>query len=199
MLKRFVLVAALLFVARTADASQITLSGILSAANENPSNPSLATGSVTAIVDNVALTINLSVSFSGLTGGDVAAHIHCCVAQGGNAGVATAVPVLPGFPMGVTSGTFNNQLFSLLDPTFYNPAFITSNGGTVAAAEPVFLNGLLAGQTYFNIHTPNNPGGEIRAFLLPTVATPEPSTMVLMSGGLAALLIRHRQSRRARS
>jgi hypothetical protein len=195
MTKRFVLVAALLLVARTADASQITLAGLLSAANENPPNSSLATGSVVAIVDTVALTINLSVTFSGLTSNDVAAHIHCCVAQGGNTGVATAVPVLPGFPLNVTSGTFNNQVFSLLDPAFYNPAFITNNGGTVALAEPVFLNGLLTGQTYFNIHTSNNPGGEIRAFLL----TPEPSTMVLMSGGLVGLLAGRRRSRRARS
>ena len=197
MLKRcFVLVAALLFAARTADASTITLSGILSAANENPTNSSLGTGFATAIVDNVALTIDLTVVFSGLTGGDTAAHIHCCVAQGGNTGVATAVPFLPGFPSGVTSGSFNNQTFSLLDPTFYNPAFITNNGGTVALAEPVFLNGLLTGQTYFNIHTAANGGGEIRAFLL---TTPEPSTIVLMSGGVAVLLLRHRRSRRARS
>jgi hypothetical protein len=196
MLKRIVLVAAVLFVARTADASQITLSGILSAANENPTNSSLGTGSVTAIVDNVALTIDLTVIFSGLTGGDTAAHIHCCVAQGGNTGVATAVPVLPGFPMGVTSGSFIDQTFSLLDAAFYNPAFISANGGSVATAEPVFLTGLLAGQSYFNIHTQLNGGGEIRAFL---VRTPEPSTMILMSGGLAALLLRHRRSRNARS
>jgi hypothetical protein len=195
MMKRFVFVVALLLVARTADASQITLAGLLSAANENPPTSSLATGSVTALVDTVALTITLNVSFTGLTGGDVAAHIHCCVAQGGNTGVATAVPVLPGFPTGVTSGTFTNQTFSLLDPTFYNPAFITANGGSVALAEPVFLNGVLAGQSYFNIHTPMFAGGEIRAFL----TTPEPSTMMLMSGGLAALLLRHRRSRRARS
>ena len=199
MLKRFVFVAALLFVARTADASQITLSGLLSAANENPPTASLGTGTAIAIVDNVAMTINLTVVFSGLTTPDTAAHIHCCVAQGGNTGVATAVPVLPGFPLGVTSGTFINQTFSLLDPAFYNPAFITANGGTVASAEPVLLNGLLAGQTYFNIHTSQFGGGEIRAFLLPTVTTPEPSTMILMSGGLASLLLRHRRSRKAQS
>lgn len=198
MLKRFVLVAALLLLARAADASQITLSGILSAANENPANSSLGTGSVLAIVDTVALTINLTVSFSGLTGGDTAAHIHCCVPQGGNTGVATAVPVLPAFPQNVTSGSFSNQTFSLLDAAFYNPAFITNNGGSAATAEPVFLNGLLAGQTYFNIHTAANPGGEIRAFLLPAVTAPEPSTMILMSVGLVALLFRHRRSRRPR-
>ena len=163
-------------------ASIVTLGGALSASNENPPNSSTATGSAFVTVDTVALTINFNVIFSGLTGGDTAAHIHCCVAQGGNTGVATALPVLPGFPMGVTSGSFLNQTFSLLDASFYNPSFITANGGSVGTAEPVFLAGLLKGQTYFNIHTTANPGGEIRAFLVP-----EPATLVV--AGLALLVL----------
>jgi hypothetical protein len=91
---------------------------------------------------------------------------------------------LPGFPLGVTSGNFINQPYSLLDPTFYNPAFITSNGGSVTTAEPVFLAGLLNDQTYFNVHTTPNPGGEVRAFLVPI---PEPATFVL--AGLALLVL----------
>jgi hypothetical protein len=173
----------------SAQASIVTLGGVMNAANESPTNSSPATGSAFVTVDTVALTIIFNVTFSGLTGGDTAAHIHCCVAQGGNTGVATMVPALPGFPLNVTSGTFNNAFFSLLDPTFYNPAFITSNGGTVLTAEPVFLTGLLNGQTYFNIHTPNNPGGEVRAFLV----TPEPSTFALFGIALAIFAARRRK------
>ena len=32
------------------------------------------------------------------------------------------MPAFAGFPLGVTSGTYDHT-FSLLDPTFYNPAF----------------------------------------------------------------------------
>jgi hypothetical protein len=178
-----VLGAALLF-SWSAQASIIELGGALSAANENPTNPSTATGSAFVTIDTVALTIDFNVVFSGLTTPDTAAHIHCCVAQGGNVGVATALPALPNFPLGMTSGTFINQVFSLLDSTFYNPAFITNNGGSVGTAEPVFLAGLLNNQTYFNIHTSTNPGGEIRAFLVPT---PEPVTFVPAGLALVAL------------
>jgi hypothetical protein len=101
-----------------------------------------------------------------------------------NTGVATAVPALNGFPLGVTSGNFISQPFSLLDSTFYNPTFVTNNGGTVSAAESVFLAGLLNSQTYFNIHNMTNPTGEIRAFLVPV---PEPMTFA--PAGLALVVL----------
>src|SRR3974377_912751 len=101
-MKSFTLLAPGLLVLWSAHASIIKLGGPLSAANENPSDPSTATGSAFVTVDPVALTIDFNVVFSGLTGGDTAAHIHCCIAQGGNTGVATTLPVLSGFPMGVT-------------------------------------------------------------------------------------------------
>jgi hypothetical protein len=190
-MKSFGLLAATLLMSWTAQASIVTLGGPLSAANENnPADTSPATGSAFVTVDTVALTINFNVVFSGLTGGDVAAHIHCCVAQGGNTGVATAVPFLPGFPSGVTSGSFiNQQPFSLLDPAFYNPSF---DGGNVASAEPILLAGLLSGQTYFNIHTAANSGGEIRAFLV----APEPATFVLGVLSLVVLASVRRRWRR---
>jgi hypothetical protein len=186
----FKLLSAAVVLAWSAQASLITLGGTLSGANENPATASPATGSAFVTVDSVGLTITFNVVFSGLTTNDTAAHIHCCVALGGNTGVATAVPALPGFPLGVTSGTFSGVMFSLLDPTFYNPAFITANGGTVSSAEPVFLAGLLNSQAYFNIHTPNNPGGEIRAFLVPT---PEPATVFLAGLALLGIAIRWRK------
>ena len=172
----------------TAYAGPITYVATLSGANENPANASPAVGSAVFTVDPVANTIGINVVFSGLTSNDTAAHIHCCVAQGGNAGVATIPPSFPGFPLGVTSGTFSAG-FSLLDPSFYNPAFITANGGTAASAEAVLLAGMAAGQTYFNIHTSNFPGGEVRGFL---VATPEPATFLLVGIALAGFLARRK-------
>ena len=65
---------------------------------------------------------------SGLTSNDMAAHIHCCAPLGTNVGVATTVPAFPGFPLGVTSGTYSSVVFDLTQPTIYNPAFVTLEG-----------------------------------------------------------------------
>jgi hypothetical protein len=106
--------------------------------------------------------------------------------------VATTTPSFPGFPLGVTSGTFDNT-FDLTQASSYNPAFITAEGGTVPAAEAALENALLAGETYINIHTTNFPNGEIRGFLS---AVPEPSTWAMMLLGFAGLAFVFRQSRR---
>ena len=115
-MRSFCLLGPALLLSWSAHASIVTLGGPLSAANEAPPNASTATGSAFVTLDTSALTIDFNVVFSGLTGGDTAAHIHCCIAEGGNTGVATMVPFLPGFQQGVTSGSFVNQVFSLLDP-----------------------------------------------------------------------------------
>jgi PEP-CTERM motif/CHRD domain len=95
----------------------------------------------------------------------------------------------------VTSGIYS-MTFDLTQATTYNPAFVTANGGTVAGAEAALESALLAAETYFNIHTQNFGGGEIRGFLS---AVPEPSTWAMMLIGFAGLGFAFRQSRRKMS
>ncbi|HEY2817520.1 MAG TPA: IPTL-CTERM sorting domain-containing protein [Casimicrobiaceae bacterium] len=142
----------------------------LSGANENPATPSVGTGNTTVTIDTTAHTLQVIVSFSGLTSGTTASHIHCCVAPNGNAGVATTTPTFTGFPLGVTSGSYNH-VFDTTLASSWNPAFITGNGGTPAGAEAALAAGLAAGQAYLNIHTTNFPSGEIRGFLAVASAT----------------------------
>lgn len=82
--------------------------------------------------------------WSGTSGVTTASHIHCCtVDQGtGNAGVATQLPSFAGFPLGVSSGSYD-QTFDMTLAGSWNPTFVTNNGGTTASA----LNALIAGLT----------------------------------------------------
>ena len=184
----FVLAAALLF-GTASFANIITYTATLGNF-ESPPTGSPATGSAQITVDTVLNLMEVNVTFSGLTSGDTASHIHCCVAQGGNAGVATTTPTFTGFPGGVTAGSYDH-VFDLTLSTSWNPAFVTASGGTTADAEAALLAGLAGNQTYLNIHTSNFPGGEIRGFL--AVAAPEPATFFLAGAVLAGFLIRRRK------
>jgi hypothetical protein len=177
--------AALLLPARAIDASPITFVATLIGANESPPTGSPGTGHAMVILDPVANTLHVDVTFSGLEAGTTASHIHCCLPSpevpGVNVGVATTTPTFPGFPLGVTAGTYSHD-FSLLDPATYNPAFVTLEGGTILAARNALVAGIGAGETYLNIHTTLFQGGEIRGFLVP-----EAATLLLLSAGLAGL------------
>jgi hypothetical protein len=172
-----------IFSATFSFAGIITYTAPLNGANENPATGSPGTGFAIVTIDNVAQTMEVNVTFSGLVAGNTAAHIHCCVAPGGNTGVATITPTFTGFPSGTTSGSYDH-VFDLTSAGTYNPAFITLQGGTVASAEAVLLAGLAGNLTYLNIHSTVDPGGEIRGFL---VATPEPGSWLLSLAGLGIL------------
>jgi len=178
--KVLMLIAALMLPAAGTYAKPTTFTANLTQANEVPPTGSTATGSATVTLDPAANTLRVQVTFSGLGSNTIMAHIHCCLASlfaaGVNIGVATTLPAFPGFPLGVTSGTYDHVL-DLTSASSYNPAFVTMQGGTVAKAEAALINGIQNGETYLNIHTVNFPGGEIRGFL---VASPTPAQLSLL-------------------
>jgi hypothetical protein len=191
-----VVLAALILNPPVVSAAPTTFVADLTGANEVPPSGSPGTGLATVVLDPVANTLHVDVAFSGLEAGTTAAHIHCCLpspgATGVNVGVATTVPAFPGFPLGVTAGTYSHD-FSLLDSSTYNPAFITTHGGTIAGAEAALVAGIQNTETYLNIHTALFPNGEIRGF----VATPEPATLFLLSTGVLALGVKSRRRHRS--
>src|SRR5881409_2960099 len=166
-------IAVLMLWAPVSYAIPLTFVAPLSAANEVPPPVvvSQGTGFATVVLDPTAQTLQLNVTFSGLTSNDVAAHIHCCAPLGTNAGVATTVPAFPLFPLGVTSGSYSSAVFDLTQSTIYNPAFVTLQGGLIQA-EAALIAGIENEMTYLNIHTVNFPGGEIRGQL---ELVPEPT------------------------
>ena len=157
----------------------------LSGAAEAPPNASPGTGFTIVDFDTTAHSMRVQVTFSGLTGTTTASHIHSAtaVAGTGTAGVATELPSFTGFPLGVTSGNYD-QTFNTSLTAFYNPSFLTNNGGTASSAETAFFAGMTQGKAYLNIHTNVFPGGEIRGFLQASPVPAPPGLILLGSGAL---------------
>jgi hypothetical protein len=168
-----VLVTGVVGAVTPSSAAILSYTAVLSGASEVPPNASPGTGSALVDIDNVLHTMTMSVVFSGLLGNTTASHIHAAtaVAFTGTAGVATTTPTFAGFPLGVTSGTYNVVL-NLLVASSYNPSYVTAHGGSPATAEVDLLQAIADGKAYLNIHSTQFGGGEIRGFLVPTTGTP---------------------------
>lgn len=163
--------------------------GTLSGLNENPPNSSEGIGTTLVTVDLDLFTMRIQSTWTGMSGTVTASHIHVPTSVGANGPVATQTPSFPGFPTGVTSGSYD-QTFDMTQTSSYNSSWITSNGGTVTTAFNALLLGLQQGRAYHNIHSNLFPGGELRANL---TAVPEPASMTALGLALTGVLARRRK------
>ena len=111
----------------------------LSPAQEVPAKQSPATGSVDVVYNKTTKTLGFTLVWNNLTDIPTGAHIHGPAAAGTNASIqADFFTLIPK----TTSGSFSYS--------------VAVDGVKIVEAD------LLAGKYYFNMHTPSNPGGEIR-------------------------------------
>jgi hypothetical protein len=125
----------------------------MNAANEKPTaNTSTATGSAT--YDISGTTVNYTVTWTGLSGNATAGHIHV-----GTPDVAGQVVV----PFTLTAA--QKAPAATVTGSFTAANVQAATGGTVSVAVNDFdalIAAMRAGNTYTNVHTAANTGGEIR-------------------------------------
>ena len=121
------------------------LAGVLSGAQEVPAVATTASGLGVFTLSQDQERLKFRVVVNGLSGTITGAHFHIG-APGANAPVA--LNLLPFLTGNVLEGEISSQ-------------------GTNPMLTPTLLAALVQGGVYINFHTSNNPGGEIRAQVLP--------------------------------
>jgi hypothetical protein len=142
-------------------------------------------GSATVTISDDGTSLDYEVSYENLTGDATGAHIHF-------GGPDVAGPVMIPFEVGDSpfSGTFNEADYAPADgiPETWDEA----------------LDAIRNGDTYVNVHTEDNPGGEIRGQLRPlpdtaaagdevqTASSPIALLLVMLVGAVAFVLAARR-------
>ncbi len=144
------------------------------------------TGTMSLTLDTVTGLLDVNGSFSGLSIADF-------TFQPGSGGLEFGVAG-PFHIHNAPPGVDGNVVVTLNLLSYFTD---TASGVDISASglafNPLLVGELLAGNMYFQLHTPTNPGGEIRGQIS---AVPEPGTGLLMAMGLTVLGMR---SPRARS
>jgi hypothetical protein len=125
------------FAVNPALAEVMSFKADLSGTSEVPPTTSTGKGTVTATYDTAGKKLSWKGTVSGLTANATMAHFHGPAEAGKNAGVMVPAP-------GVTTGDFEGS------------ATLTDDQEKA----------IMAGQTYFNVHTAANPAGEVRGQVL---------------------------------
>jgi len=158
---------------------------------ESPPNPS--PGSAVVTIDVSGQQLFVDDSFRDLTGSTTDSHIHCCTSAAFTGVAPIAVPFTD-FPTGVRAGTYTHAIPLGTDAS-YDPAFLSSHGGTASAASSALMDAIAANEAYVNIHTSAFPNGEVRGWLV-SAPVPEPGEWAMLAGGLVGLAGVARMKRR---
>ena len=126
--------------AMTQPSNTVKLGGKLAGSNQVPAVVSDGAGTAEVTLNKETNLLTWKVSYSGLSGPARAAHFH------GPATTAQSVGVILGF-----TGSVESPI---------------QGQATVTAAQAADI---LAGKWYVNVHTAKNPGGEIRAQIVPAM------------------------------
>ncbi len=157
-MRRVVLIVAAamvaLGIAGTAQAQIIRLASTLAGNNETPAPGVLtgAFGTATVTVDLATQTVTWSIDIFNMPSGTNNAHFHV-----GGPGLAGPTVVNIAFPPNI-SNDFN------LSGSATAPSNLRPDQGIRSWED--FIQALLGGQTYLNIHSAANPGGEVRGQVL---------------------------------
>ena len=141
--------------AAPASAQTFTLTANLSGVNEPPF-PGISTGafgSAVVVVDMTARTVTYTVQVFNLPSGVTASHIHV-------GGVGPAGPVVVTFAPPVNAS--NDFTFA---GTVRDTEFTLRPDQGIRSADDMF-QAILGGNSYVNVHSTVNPGGEIRGQLV---------------------------------
>ncbi|TKC89634.1 CHRD domain-containing protein [Trinickia terrae] len=120
-------------------ADTVALKADLEPSSEVPPKTSHGHGALNATFDTSTKTLKWNITYEGLSGPAAAAHFHGPAPVGQNAGIQ--VPIA-------------------------KDALSSPIGGSATLTDSQ-VNDLMSGKWYFNIHTAQNPSGEIRGQVLP--------------------------------